>query len=456
LTKTQGTLAVIGGGLAGIAAAEYASQNGLKTTLFERSRVLGGRAASLFDSHVNKWVDTGQHIVLGCCTEFLALNERLGLSQFFEQRQSFPFVHTNGERWTMTSAPFLPKRWQLILSFLQIPFLSWKERLHTGWLLRKMENRLPLTGTLADYLITNRASPNSIENFWTPLCLSTLSDTIENSASEAMQKIVQEAFLSGRNAMSIHVPVVPLRFIYHNSTSTALIKRRVELRFFQRIQRLNWKKESDKTPVITALETADGSINHFDYYVLAVPAFHVWKILEASNLEGYAEQLSLDRFEPGAITTIHLWLDRPLLPVGSGHAVLLGGAGQFLCCPNRIEEPGYHTVVISAAHRLLSENEMLGKENGLLVERILQQLRFTFGDHSFRLQNYRVTTSFDAVFSPKPSIYGERPPQQTIFSNLAFAGDWTQTGLPSTLEGAVRSGRRAGECLAHGSGKPLS
>ncbi|GHT17733.1 phytoene dehydrogenase [Planctomycetales bacterium] len=447
MTKTKGTLAVIGGGLAGITAAEYASQNGFKTTLFERSKVLGGRAASLFDPNVNQWVDTGQHLVLGCCTEFLALNKRLGLSHFFDQRESFPFAQIDSKKWTMTSAPFLPKRWQLVLSFLRIPFLSWTERLHTGRLLQKIGCRKKLPGTFAEYLITNRASSNSIDKFWTPLCLSALSDTIENTACEAMQKVVQEAFLSGQNAMSIHIPTVPLRFIYHGSASEALVKHGVEIRFFRRISRLHWKEGAGETPIITSLETADGSVHHFDHYILAIPVFNVWKVLEASDLGEYAEQLSLDRFEPGAITTVHLWLDRPLLSASGGHTILLGGAGQFLCCPYRLTEPGYHTVVISASHRLLSENEMLGKENGLLVERILQQLRLTFGDHSFQLQNYRVTTSFDAVFSPKPSIYGVRPAQETIFPNLAFAGDWTQTDLPATLEGAVRSGNRAVRCL---------
>jgi hypothetical protein len=199
------------------------------------------------------------------------------------------------------------------------------------------------------------------------------------------------------------------------------------------------KKSIDDLPTITALEFSDGTVERFDYYLLAIPAFQLWKVLDASDLMCCAEQLGLERFEPGAITTVHLWLDRPILKADKNYCVLTGGIGQFLCAPHSTVE-NYYTVVISAAHRLLSETEMVASGSKNLANRVVEQLRMTFGMPALQLRHYRTTTSFDAIFSPKPAVYMNRPKAKGLFANGVIAGDWTQTGFPATLEGAVRSG----------------
>lgn len=487
-------MAVVGGGLAGIAAAEYAARNGFRVTLFERARVLGGRVASLYEPISGQWIDNGQHLLLGCCTELLALNERLNLSSFFDRKDSIPFAQTDGKRWLMAASPYLPNRWQLAPAFLKIPFLSFKDRLATGLMLRKLGKRNQ-TGAFAQWLAAEHASDVAVEKFWSPLIFSALSETVENVSFEAVQKVVCDGFLSGREAMSVYLPKIPLRDIYHAAALGALQKLGVEVRFFARIRRLHWDyfpddsadapasdppnvfqektdnnsddDDSSGVPRITALEMGDGSLEKFDSYVLAAPAYRTREILEASELEPYVEQLGIDRFEPGAITTIHLWTNRRLMGEFS-HIALLGGPGQFLFCPRTdsaeltgLKKSGnesvgdsadnekgfYHAVVISAAHRLLSESELSSRNDSPLLERVMQQLQGTFpesfprnGQEPTRLLHHRITTFFDAVFSPNPSVYLERPPQETPFSNFALAGDWTQTHWPSTMEGAVRSG----------------
>jgi hypothetical protein len=242
--------------------------------------------------------------------------------------------------------------------------------------------------------------------------------------------------------MAVHLPTAPLRTIYHDAASSALAERGVSLHFFKRLKRLHWKiNDADALPSITALEFSDGTMEQFDRYVLAIPAFQLWKVLDASGLSPQAEQLGLERFEPGAITTVHLWLDRPVLSAGQRYCVLSGGIGQFLCAPSDVEN--YYTVVISAAHRLLPESEMALSGSKDLAERIVEQLRWTLGISSLHIRHYRVTTCFEAIFSPGAAIYVQRPTAQGLFANGVLAGDWTQTGLPATLEGAVISGRGA-------------
>jgi len=317
-----------------------------------------------------------------------------------------------------------------------------KERLKTGLLLKKLcKENLPDI-TVAEWFKKNNVSPNALDAFWLPMILSSFSEMPEYVAAKAVKKIIQEGFCAGRKAMSVHLPSVPLRTIYHDAASQALVKRGSSLHFFKRLLRLHWeKKDADGLPMITALEFSDGTLERFDRYILAIPAFQLWKVLEASDLANCAKQLGLERFEPGAITTVHLWLDRPVLSPGKRYCALSGGIGQFLCVPHAVEN--YYTVVISAAHRLLSEAEMTVSGSEELAARILNQLRTTFDIPALQLLHSRTITCFEAVFSPRPAIYLQRPDATGLFANGTIAGDWTQTGFPATMEGAVCSGLSA-------------
>jgi len=439
LSESQKTLSIVGGGLAGIAAAEAASTCGYQVALFERSGVLGGRVASLLEPTQKQWIDTGQHLILGCCTDVLALHRRLGLDRFFRRSDGIPFATIKQQHWSLTASPLLPTRWQLIPAFLAMPMLPFTERLRTGRLLNKLTRETLPDISIADWFKQHNVSQNALDTFWLPLVLSAVSETPEYAAAKAIQTVIQNGFLAGREGMSIHLPTVPLRAIYHDATSAALARRDVSLHFFKRLRRLHWEEnDTDDLPTITALEFSDGTIEQSDHYILAIPSFQLWKVLEASELPCCAEQLGLERFEPGAITTVHLWLDRPVLSAGKRFCALSGGIGQFLCASSNVEN--YYTVVISAAHRLLSVEEMVMGGSNDLAERVVEQLRGTFGLLTLKFRHCRTTTNFEAIFSPKPTIYVERPDSKGLFANGTIAGDWTKTGFPATMEGAVRSG----------------
>ena len=439
MSEAQKTLGIIGGGLAGITAAEAAVRQGYRVELFERAGVLGGRVASLLEPTQQQWIDTGQHLFLGCCTAVCSLNRRLGLEHYFACADAIPFATLKQQRWTLSASSFLPKRWQFLPSFLKMPLLPIMERLKTGKLLKKLGGEPLPDITVAEWFRQYQVSHNAIDAFWLPLVLSTLSEMPEFVSVKALQKVVQYGFLAGQEGMSVHLPTVPLRTIYHDATSATLLENGVSLHFFKRLRRLHWDTiNADEPPTIVAVEFSDNSVEEFDRYILAIPSFQLWKVLEASELACCAEQLGLERFEPGAITTVHLWLDRPVLQPGKHYCALSGGIGQFLCVPGGVEN--YCTVVVSASHRLLPETEMTMNGCQDLAQRIVEQLRTTFGIPALQLLHCRTTTSFDAIFSPKVEVFTKRPAAQGLFANGVIAGDWTQTGFPATMEGAVRSG----------------
>ena len=449
-------LAVIGGGLAGIAAAEAAKRLGYDVDLFEWSRTLGGRATSMLEPTTGQWIDNGQHVVLGCCTELLTLNRRFGLERFFEHQANITFASLEGKRWTMIPSPFLPLRWQLVPAFLKLPFLTFRDRLSTGLLLRKLPKVKPhLTEiSFGQWLNAENASEESVKRFWEPLIFSTLSETVESVGFSAAQKVVRDGFLSGPDAMTLYVPTQPLRSIYHEATVDYLNDLGVRSHFLSRVVQFQWTDgmDGDEKARILAIVLADGTVRSFDRYILAIPSFRVWKLFEESGLENFAEQLDLGRFEPGAITTAHCWFDRRILPSSWQQAALIGGPAQFVFCPRResTENGVYHTAVISASHRLLSDLELTSNGTATLLDRIVRQIQTTFPE-SFRepneLRHGRTTTVFNAVFSPNPNVYASRPAQATPFANLTLAGDWTDTGWPATMEGAVRSGIAAAKVL---------
>ena len=442
MNETQKTLGIVGGGLAGIAAAESASTRGIRVSLFERSGVLGGRIASLLEPVQKQWIDTGQHLILGCCTEVLALNKRLGLDDYFNRYNTIPFTNIKRQHWSLTASPLLPKRWQFLPSFLKMSLLPLTERIKTGLLLQRLDKEKLPDITIAEWFKQHNVSQNALTVFWLPLILSSLSEMPDYVAAKAVQKVIRDGFLAGSETLSIYLPTMPLRTIYHDTIAKTLAERNVSLHFFKRLRRLHWEKKKDSDlPTITALEFSDGTLEQFDRYVFAIPAFQLWKVLEASDLTLYAEQLGLERFEPGAITTVHIWLERPLLMPDERLHVLSGGIGQFLCAPHDIDN--YYTVVISAAHRLLSDREMTVSGSKDLADRVVKQLRTTFDMPALQLRYCRTTTYFEAVFSPKPVVYTKRPESNGLFVNGAIAGDWTQTGVPATMEGAVRSGLTA-------------
>ena len=468
MDQTQKILNIVGGGLAGVAAAQAARNNGYQVNLFERSGVLGGRMASLFEPKQKQWIDIGQHIFLGCCTEILTLHKRLALDHFFDTYDTLPFATQKQQQWTLQTAKkplfCLPKKIQLLPSLLTMPALTLRERLKTGILLNKLNVAQLPDISAAQWLLQHHVPQNAQEAFWKPLIFSALSELPEYAAIKALQTIVRKAFLAGQDAMTVYLPKVPLRTIYHDAVSRQLAQQGVELHFYKRLRRLHWTPSDNNAEItITALEFSDGTMQQSGRYILAMPAFQIWPVLEASGLPCRAEHLGLGRLEPGAISTVHLWLNRPVLKTGIRHCILSGGIGQFLCKPladTTAENPAddaadtpqhynkhYYTVVISAAHRLLSDSEIAVSGSADLASRVLEQLRTSFGIPDLRMEHCRTTTCFEAVFSPKPDVYGQRSEAMGLFSNGAIAGDWTQTGLPSTMEGAVRSGLKAVEGL---------
>jgi uncharacterized protein with NAD-binding domain and iron-sulfur cluster len=237
------------------------------------------------------------------------------------------------------------------------------------------------------------------------------------------------------------LPSVPLGRLYGKELESWLRQHEVELRLHSGVKVIHVTAGR-----VDRLELRNGETLQADSYVAAVPFDRLLDLLPGEVVESHACFRDLRRLETSPITSVHLWHDRPIMNLP--HVVLVGCAGQWLF--NRGESsPGEHyvQVVVSAARQFRG----LGQEE---VQRlIVAELERLFPlARTARLLRARVVTEHAATFSAVPGVDRWRPRQASPLENMFLAGDWTATGWPATMEGAVRSGYLAGQevLTAHG------
>jgi uncharacterized protein with NAD-binding domain and iron-sulfur cluster len=196
-----------------------------------------------------------------------------------------------------------------------------------------------------------------------------------------------------------------------------------------------------------ALIHSDGGQLPFDCFVAAVPWRHVRKLFDEDTLRVMPGLAGLDQLQPAPITAVHLWFDRPVTHLPD--ALFVGRLSQWVFNRGRqpVDRDGartgyYYQVVISASYGLLD------RKRDDVVRHVRRELAAVWPVAGrAELLRWRLVTNPEAVFSLQPGVNGLRPAQETPIPNLFLAGDWTTTGWPATMEGAVRSGYLAVQAL---------
>jgi squalene-associated FAD-dependent desaturase len=401
--------AVVGGGLAGLAAALELSQGGHAVALYEARPTLGGAVQTLpeRDGDPSPPPDNGQHIALGCCTSYLDFIGEIGQAGALRRiRLGLPVVAEH--RSVATIRPGL-------VGLLRYGHLSMGERLAVGRVARKLAKLDPQAHddeTLGSLLRRLGQSQEGIERFWDVFIRPALNlGTDEVSAGPGIFT-VQTALLAGRGASDLLLPTAPLGDMHGAAAGEELRRRGVEILLAARV---------------SALDELDA-----DGIVLAVPA------PESARLLGEAPP----RLEDSPIVSVHLLLDRPVLPFPL--AALLSSDAHWVfdrgVLTGHVPERGqYLTVVSSGAPELL---ELRGRE---LVDHVAGRVTERLG--AAEVLWSRVSREPTATFAARPGTAAQRPGPRTERPDVVRAGAWTDTGWPATMEGAIRSGRAAARAL---------
>jgi squalene-associated FAD-dependent desaturase len=401
--------AVVGGGLAGCAAALDLVDAGHDVTVFESRPTLGGAVQTLpeRDGDPAPPPDNGQHIALGCFTEYLAFLERIGESGSVRRmRLSLPVVDER-RRWARISPGSV-----LLARYAHLPL---RDRLSLWQLLalRGLDPAAHDDQTFADFLLGKGQSPLAIERFWDVFIRPAL-NLPSTEASAAMGLFtVQTALLAGRRAGELVLPVKPLGWMHGDAARQTLERGGASVETGVRVEDLD---EPDADAIVVATGPA-----------------------ESARLLGEPDP----GLEASPIVSVHLLFDRPLLEVPL--AALLGSDAHWVfdrgaLTGHRPEQGQYLTVVSSGVPQLM---DIRGRD---LVDHIAAQLTERLGPAD--LVWSRVSREPQATVALRPGTAALRPGPLTSRANVTRAGSWTSTGWPATMESAVRSGRVAARVLS--------
>jgi squalene-associated FAD-dependent desaturase len=441
---TQPTVAIAGGGLAGLTAACALADSGFRVTLFERRPYLGGRASSYEHPGTGEVVDNCQHVLFRVCTNLVEFYQRIGVEDKIRWYDEMTFIEPGGRTSVMHASP-LPAPLHTAPSFLRFPFLTAKDKLTISRAIAALTlTQQPDTGrSFLDWCRQHSQTQNAIERFWKPILVSALSEDLDLISISYAAQVVRESMKSPA-ARHMGVPSIPLTDLY-NRAGDYIRARGGEIRFRASLEKVFPGPSQVRIRVGEAEEV-------FDYLFLALPYESLERVLPQSP-ESTPLREKLAHFESAPITGIHLWFDRQITSLD--HAVLLDRTLQWMFNKSRLlatraapESSGsYIEFVVSASKHLID------KSRTEIVDLALKEVREFFpAAREATLIKSTVIKEVHATYSPRPGIDAFRPPQTTTWPRVFLAGDWTATGWPATMEGAVRSGYLAAEALLHARG----
>lgn len=435
---------IIGGGLAGLSAAVALAPRGYRVTILESRNRLGGRASSFIDPVTGQVIDNCQHVSMGCCTAFSRFCKTVGIDKYLEPQPTLYFM-TPDRRICRFRADPLPAPLHLARAFLSAHFLSWKEKAQiAAGLARLRSQRTDDDPPFIDWLRRHRQTLRAIDRFWGLVLVSALNETVDRVGLKYARKVFVDGFLTSRAGHVVYVPRVPLARLYGEELQSWLHAHGVEVRLNCGVREFDMIGAK-----LRQVFTRTGATVAADAFISAVPFERLLDLLPAEIVESHDMFQALKGLEHSPITSVHLWYDRPVLNLP--HVVLVDCTGQWLF--NRGEmTPGEHylQVVVSAARTVRG----LGHDE--IQQRIADELASLFpAAASARLIRCRTVTEQAATFSAVPGVDQLRPEPVTPIDNLFLAGDWTATGWPATMEGAVRSGIQAADAVMARGAAPL-
>ncbi|MBI2678855.1 MAG: FAD-dependent oxidoreductase [Candidatus Koribacter versatilis] len=449
-TPAKPTATVVGGGLAGLSAACALADSGFRVTLLERRPYLGGRASSYEHPGTNETVDNCQHVLLGCCTNLIDFYRRSKVEDQIRWYDELTFIEPGGRQSKIWGSGW-PEPFHNAPSFLMAHSLSLRDKLGIARVMARLMPGLPdeTNESFLAWLRRHGQTERAIERFWKVVLVSALNEDLDRMSIHYAAQVFRESFLKSWEAGRMGVPSVPLSELY-GVAADYIRERGGEVKLRAAVE--TFRTAGDRVCVRSGGEEIIS-----DYAILAVPFDVLAKMLPP---EPPSEILlgALSKFEHSPITGIHFWFDRQVTDLE--HAVLLDRTIQWMFHKSRLLAPretgnrkpetgSYLELVVS------SSKELVEKSKQEILDLALRELAEFFpAVKDAKVLKQTVIKEVHATYSAKPRSDDYRPPQRTEWRRVFLAGDWTATGWPATMEGAVRSGYRAAEELARAAGAP--
>ncbi|MDE1900310.1 MAG: hydroxysqualene dehydroxylase HpnE [Alphaproteobacteria bacterium] len=410
---TQRHVHVIGAGLAGLSAALQLSLSGEKVTVYEAAPFAGGRCRSFLDRELGCRIDNGNHMVL---SGNVAVQDYLYLSNALDTMGGpgapvFPFIDlTTNERWTVR------------MNKGAIPWWIFdKKRRVAGTSLADYLSMIPLlmanSTDQAGYLLNQKT--NLYRRFWEPFIIGALNTEPDIASAQLLRNILLQSFAAGGDACIPLIPKVGLSETFINPCLNVLRQHDVEVKYYHRLRAMLWEGDT-----VRELDFNGNSIEIAanDWVVLALPAWFLRELLP---------QIPVPT-DFRSIINAHYRVDAPDDDIG--FTGVIGGYAEWI-----FVRGGVASVTISCAER---HKHIAARDLAAPVWREVAALLHLDPD---RVPPHRIFLEKYATFAATPEQNIRRPTAYTGWNNVSLAGEWTATGLPSTIEGAIRSGMKAAQ-----------
>jgi zeta-carotene desaturase len=406
---------------------------GHPVTVYEARPFLGGRATSYPTNGVT--IDNCQHILLRCCHNLMDFYRRLGVDKKVTFYREFYWMEPGG-RTSIMKRGILPAPAHFAESFAFLRFIGLADKLAIARGLLAVRSEYGMRAdldeiTMLQWLKEKHQTSRAIARFWRQVLVSAVNEELDVMAASHGLQVFYLGFLAGAENYEMGVPAVPLGELY----SQGLWARypNILFEFRSSLERL------EIADGLVQMATVNGKTVTADRYLLALPFERIRKVAPGLGLD-------LAAFTHVPITGIHLWFDRPITDLP--HATFLDRTIHWLY--NKGE--GKHVQLVVSASRSLTK--MSRQEiTGLALEELAE---FLPSVKQAKLERAHVVKEMHATFSASVGLASKRPNQKTEIANLFLAGDWTNSGWPSTMEGAVRSGYKAAEAILESTGSPQS
>ncbi len=448
------TAVIVGGGVAGMSAACALAEAGLRVTLLERRSYLGGRASSYRHPGVDEVIDNCQHVLFGCCTNLIGFYRRIGVEDRIHWTSSMTMIEPGGQRSAL--GPFglgpvsLPAPLHGLPSLMTAKAFTREDKMALAHAFRALMRPVPAdsTETLGEWLKRNGQTPGAINRFWRLVIASALNADVDEIALTYAAKVIRELFLNSAAAGSMGMSSVPLSELY-SGAEQFLRERGGEVLFNASVDGAAWDEETSQW----TLTTRAGE-QLADFVVLALPFEATSKLLPLMSPADGAEILAnqIAQQHHGPICSVHLWFDREITDLD--HAVLLDRQIHWMYNKSRLQpwrksKGSYLELVVSASHEFAA----LSREEAIELS-VRELAEFFPAVAAAKLEKAVLVKEVRATFTVPPGIDGARPGSASPWPNCVLAGDWIQTGWPSTMESAARSGHLAAESICAAIGEP--
>ncbi len=429
---------IIGGGLAGLSASVKLVKAGATVLLIDKNNHLGGRTYSFIDRRTGTVVDNGQHLLIGAYKNTFEYLEMIGTKDllFPSNDNSLNFIEEGKSHYNF-SIPNFPAPINLLIAILKITPLSWSDKINLfdiGKIIKKWNDNLEKEIkdlSVEEFLNKYGQSYNAKKYFWYPLVISVMNESPNVASALLFAKVLKNTYFSKAENHKIWLPSVGQTELYVEKAIEMIKDHHSKVIMKEKVD--NILIENGKVIGVNI----KGKLIKSKYVVSAVPNYNFLDLLPAKDRHTDFF-VKIREITSSPIISVNLWFDREIFDeqfIGLINTNVHWVFNRNKIVSNNNNRFNYITAVISNARSFLNIDKFQ------IVQLVIEELKSNFPAIKYaNLIYYSVIKERNATFSTTPDIEKIRPVQQTEIQNFYMAGDWTNTGLPATIEGAVTSG----------------